>query len=121
MAASSAAAWLGDALAPTQDDALAPTQGMGDATAPTPEGTLKLCTFNAACMDDQQLSKPKRWQAYKDHLAKTLEQIKERSNMLCLQEVAPKVWDFLTTTMGWVGHRHETQNFAIMWDPEVTA
>ena len=84
------------------------------------QGTLKLCTFNLACKDDDMLVK--QWSAYQAHLRQSWERIIDMgTNMICLQEVAKKVWDLLGAETGWVGHWHETQKFGIMWNPQVTS
>ena len=41
--------------------------------------------------------------------------------VICLQEVASKVWDVLKQNTDWVGHRPPDQKFAIMWGPKVTS
>ena len=69
------------------------------------QGVLKLCTFNVGCKEDDLY--PKKWPDFKADLLKSFTRIQEHANMVCLQEVAKKVWD-------------ATQKFGIMWNPEVT-
>ena len=63
---------------------------------------------------------PKKWQDYKADLLNSFARIQEHANMVCLQEVAPKVWDLLRLETSWVGHWHAEQKFGLMWNPEVT-
>ena len=91
--------------------ALAATQG---------NTLLKLCTFNMACKDDDMLNK--QWTAYKAHLVSQWDRIIDMgTNMICLQEVAEKVWIYMQELTRWIGHWHDTQKFAIMWNPQVTS
>ena len=93
--------------------------GPSNALAP-PQGSevLKLCTFNAACKEDDQLTK--QWTAYTAHLRSQWDRIMDMgANMVCLQECAMKVLNFLGTISGWHGHWHEEQKFALMWNPQV--
>ena len=99
--------------------AAAPKAGPSDALAP-PQGVevLKLCTFNAACKEDDQLKK--QWPAYTAHLRTQWDRIMDMgTNMVCLQECAMKVLNFLGEISGWEGHWHDEQKFALMWNPKV--
>ena len=61
----------------------------------------------------------KKWPAFTADLLQSFTRIQEHANMVCLQEVAKKVWDLLSTETSWVGYLHSTQKFGIMWNPEV--
>ena len=87
------------------------------ALAPT-QGALRLCTFNAACKDENQMRK--QWKEYEEDLLNKFAEIQKHANMVCLQEVAGKVWHLLTDTTNWVGTWHADQKFGMMWDPKIT-
>ena len=72
----------------------AASSGSSYALAAT-QGVLKLCTFNAACKDDDMY--PKKWQDYKADLLNSFARIQEHANMVCLQEVA---WRLLGSATG---------------------
>ena len=81
----------------------AASSGSSYALAAT-QGVLKLCTFNVGCKEDGMYQK--KWPAFTADLLQSFTRIQEHANMVCLQEVAKKVWD-------------ATQKFGIMWNPEV--
>ena len=94
-----------------EQQALAATQG---------NAMLKLCTLNVACKEDDMLCK--QWNAYCAHLVSTWDRIIDMgTNVICLQEVAEKVWTYLKKITQWIGHWHPTQKFAILWNPQVTS
>ena len=95
----------------------AASAGSSSALAST-QGLLKLCTFNIGCKEDTTFTK--QWDKFKDDLLNSMSRVREHANMVCLQEVSPKVWNVLMAETPWVGHWHADQKFALMWDPEVT-
>ena len=71
------------------------------------QGALRLCTYNAACKDDDMMTN--KWDRYSAHLLQHFGAITNNANMVALQEVSGRVWHLLLERTTWKGHWHSEQ------------